>query len=612
MEDLLASDTTDLDDAAVVDLIAAAHRLTSWATACHLNAIAHLTRRWSEAARPAPGRNGLDTETAADLAHRAVVAETALACGMSEYAAQARTQAAVELTTRLRDTHRALSTGALDWPRVQAITNATAYLDDTTATAVEGAVLPEAPTQNVPALRRCLARAVLAADPTTAAQRHDLHRADRRVTYTPLPEGMGEIWAYLTAPDMLTVKTCLDHLTPTAPGDDRTRDQRRADTFVEVFLRAASPPAPVTSPGPDSAPVTSPGPDSAPVSGPGRTPDPVPVPVAVPGAAALDTRPPAPGSPSTSSPGTGSPSTSSPDTGSAPADTATGDSDNARGSRPDKARTDEDRADKDRTSEDRTGNCRTGANRTDDARALRRTPSRPQIVVTIPLAALTHPDQPALADLSDYGALPITAVTDLLTRGTWRCAAVDDHQTLLGLGTTTFTPSYRPNSPTRRHLTLRDRTCTFPGCHQPAHHCDLDHSTPYPHGPTCECNLITLCRHHHRLKHLARFHVRPAPPGEHPPGTLEWTTPTGHRYHRPPTPLTPPTTAAPGYAPTAAAPGYAPTAAAPGYAPTAAAPGDTPTMPTTMARSTTGIAGARGRADPSRPLPTDGDDPPPF
>ncbi len=49
----------------------------------------------------------------------------------------------------------------------------------------------------------------------------------------------------------------------------------------------------------------------------------------------------------------------------------------------------------------------------------------------------------------------------------------------------------------------RDVTCRFPGCAVPAIDCDLDHVIPHPAGPTCLCNLIALCRRHHRVKTFA-------------------------------------------------------------------------------------------------------------
>ena len=58
---------------------------------------------------------------------------------------------------------------------------------------------------------------------------------------------------------------------------------------------------------------------------------------------------------------------------------------------------------------------------------------------------------------------------------------VDGH--LLDYGTRTYLPE-----PLKTHITARDGTCRAPGCHRPAHRCQMDHITPYPHGPSDVAN----------------------------------------------------------------------------------------------------------------------------
>ena len=90
-------------------------------------------------------------------------------------------------------------------------------------------------------------------------------------------------------------------------------------------------------------------------------------------------------------------------------------------------------------------------------------------------------------------------------------------------------PRYRPSQNLLEFVRSRDMTCRFPGCDVPAERCDVDHTIPWPIGPTHPSNLKCECRKHHLLK---TFWV-----GERgwldeqlPDGTVRWTSPTGRVY----------------------------------------------------------------------------------
>ncbi|GAB7067990.1 DUF222 domain-containing protein [Mycobacterium hodleri] len=61
-------------------------------------------------------------------------------------------------------------------------------------------------------------------------------------------------------------------------------------------------------------------------------------------------------------------------------------------------------------------------------------------------------------------------------------------------------PRYRPSKKLADFVRCRDLTCRFPGCRAPASNCDVDHTIPWPCGPTAASNLKCLCRRHHLLK----------------------------------------------------------------------------------------------------------------
>jgi len=92
--------------------------------------------------------------------------------------------------------------------------------------------------------------------------------------------------------------------------------------------------------------------------------------------------------------------------------------------------------------------------------------------------------------------------------------------------------AYTPTAAQRRFLAARDEHCRFPGCRQPIHRCDLDHSHDHSEGgQTAVCNLSALCRAHHMLKHHGAWGL------EHGRGgVMIWTSPTGRRITDRPAP----------------------------------------------------------------------------
>jgi Domain of unknown function (DUF222) len=57
-------------------------------------------------------------------------------------------------------------------------------------------------------------------------------------------------------------------------------------------------------------------------------------------------------------------------------------------------------------------------------------------------------------------------------------------------------PHYRPSRDLADFVRCRDLTCRWPGCDKPAYGCDVDHTVPYPIGPTHASNTKCYCRFH--------------------------------------------------------------------------------------------------------------------
>ncbi len=147
-------------------------------------------------------------------------------------------------------------------------------------------------------------------------------------------------------------------------------------------------------------------------------------------------------------------------------------------------------------------------------------PGKPLVSVVVPITTLLGLDDYP-GELVGHGPIPAGVAREIAAQGTWRRLLTDPASgTLLDYGRTTYTPP----AGLADFVRARDLRCRFPTCGQPATTADLDHTIPYPDGPTSEHNLHASCRRHHRLKtHTPGWDV-----DQHPDGRITWTTPTGH------------------------------------------------------------------------------------
>ena len=230
----------DVDDSELVELIQAWERLSSWAAAGQLAAIAELARRRPRSIEDGHGSAGDAGDPLVPQVSEFAVDEVAAALRLSRPAAGARVHLAVELT-RLPATTAALAEGSLDVPRARAVVDAVTVLDAPHAAAVELQVQAGAGHQTVGQLRAALTRAVLAADPAAAERRHERAVTSRQVALQPSRDGMAELWALLPADAAVAVYQQIDAAARRAGADDtRSRDARRADALVAAVLGTAS------------------------------------------------------------------------------------------------------------------------------------------------------------------------------------------------------------------------------------------------------------------------------------------------------------------------------------------------------------------------------------
>ncbi len=96
--------------------------------------------------------------------------------------------------------------------------------------------------------------------------------------------------------------------------------------------------------------------------------------------------------------------------------------------------------------------------------------------------------------LPGYGAVPAEMVTELAKQATLRPVVVPKDLVA--------EPQYRPSAALTRFIRCRDLTCRWPGCDQPATVSDIDHTVPYPVGPTHPSNNKPYCRIHYRTREV--------------------------------------------------------------------------------------------------------------
>jgi hypothetical protein len=90
-------------------------------------------------------------------------------------------------------------------------------------------------------------------------------------------------------------------------------------------------------------------------------------------------------------------------------------------------------------------------------------------------------------------------------------------------------PHYRPSPELAEFVRMRDLFCRFPGCPVSADRCDIDHTRPWPWGPTHPSNLTCKCRRHHLMKTFWTG-IGGWADQQLPDATLIWTGPSGATY----------------------------------------------------------------------------------
>jgi Domain of unknown function (DUF222) len=178
-------------DDELVGVLRAWRRVTSWAAASELAAVAELARR-----RPADGSPPAPPGRLPVNISEFVPEEVAAALTLTGRAAQDEVALALDLAGPLAATGSALAAGRIDLAKTKIIAAGVATLSAAHAAAVQAAVLPDAPDLTTGQLRRATARAVLTAGPGAAARQREEDLQHARVDCWPDPVGTASLAGY--------------------------------------------------------------------------------------------------------------------------------------------------------------------------------------------------------------------------------------------------------------------------------------------------------------------------------------------------------------------------------------------------------------------------------
>ncbi|QUQ65855.1 DUF222 domain-containing protein [Kutzneria sp. CA-103260] len=130
-----------------------------------------------------------------------------------------------------------LRRGEIDARRLKTVDDRVVHLTDPALISqVDEALADVAPGLTRTQLARRATKAVAEADPLGYDQRRLKAREDRRVEFTPLPDGMAQLSIILPAIDARQAYDLLTQDVRALLKDDRTTDQKRADAFLDRFL----------------------------------------------------------------------------------------------------------------------------------------------------------------------------------------------------------------------------------------------------------------------------------------------------------------------------------------------------------------------------------------
>jgi hypothetical protein len=232
-----------LDDAALRDVLVAAETLRNAAEALQGRSMVEIQRR-------AHGRDMNDDDVARDTLVLTGAREEFVVDEIAVHLHCTRVAASYRFTTALAAAAypavaEAWSRGRLDARKVRIIDDQLIGMahDPVFVDALADGAANYAAEHTGPQLRAWLCRRLIAAAPAAAEARRERATAGRRVTLTPLPDGVAQLSALMPAVQARQIYDTLTAVAHATDGQDaRTLDQRRSDALHDLTTGRALPP----------------------------------------------------------------------------------------------------------------------------------------------------------------------------------------------------------------------------------------------------------------------------------------------------------------------------------------------------------------------------------
>ncbi|HET7415879.1 MAG TPA: DUF222 domain-containing protein [Arthrobacter sp.] len=219
---------SSLDDGETIEYMKAAARVASWAESRRVGAMHRFTEH-----RPNPGESGNHQPWS-----RYAVNEVAAAMCISHGSASTQLAKAHCLYTYMPRTYTALGEGLIDMARANKMMLHLPSITDEDAGLYEKELLDIASGLSPAQLEKQAMRVANEVNPTSLEERHETARQNRNISFTPMPDAMVEIYAYLPATEATAIEALLEQTARSlqGPHEVRTLMQLKTDVFTDLAL----------------------------------------------------------------------------------------------------------------------------------------------------------------------------------------------------------------------------------------------------------------------------------------------------------------------------------------------------------------------------------------